>query len=116
MICLSELVSVSAVQSHLQSALRAERLVLLTPELFYPLGGLVEEIFCLLLHVHGLLVDAVQTSRASQSVDLLLQLAVPLLGVIEALGGKKKKLHVDLTLYTSAGEDRQHAHPLQRGR
>lgn len=90
--------------------------MLLTPELFYPLGGLVEEIFCLLLHLHGLLVDVAQTSRASsQSVDLFLQLAVPLLGVIEALG-EKKNLCVDLTLYTSAGEDRQHTHPLQRGR
>lgn len=64
-----------------------EQLGVLTPELFYPLAGFVEEVFCLLLHIHGLLVDAVQTSRLPpKRVHLHLQLAVPIFCVVEALG------------------------------
>lgn len=37
-------------------------LLLLTPELLNPLGGFVEETFCLLLDLHHLLVDVAQTS------------------------------------------------------
>lgn len=63
-------------------------LLLLTLELLNPLGGFVEETFCLLLDVHDFLVDVAQTS-SPQRADLLLQLDVLLLRVVETLEGKK---------------------------
>lgn len=64
-------------------------LLLLTLELLNPLGGFVEETFCLLLDVHDLLVDVAQTS-SPQRANLLLQLDVLLLRVVETLEGLKK--------------------------
>lgn len=58
----------------------------LTLQLFDPTLGFIQEAVCLLLDIHGSLVDAVQTSSLfTQRVHLLPHLMVAFLCVIEAL-------------------------------